>query len=110
MEAKARGKYMSVAPQKARLVIDLIRGKRVDEALTMLSLSKKAVSRDITKMLKSAVANAENNNDMDVDKLYVKRAFVDHGPTQKRMRPRAMGRGTQIRRRSSHITIVIDEL
>lgn len=101
---------MSVAPQKARLVIDLIRGKRVDEALTMLSLSKKAVSRDITKMLKSAVANAENNNDMDVDKLYVKRAFVDHGPTQKRMRPRAMGRGTQIRRRSSHITIVIDEL
>jgi large subunit ribosomal protein L22 len=110
MEAKAAGRYMGVAPQKARLVIDLIRGKKVDEALTVLSLSKKAVSRDITKMLKSAVANAENTKNLDVDKLYVKRAFVDHGPTLKRMRPRAMGRGTQIRKRSSHITIVLDEL
>ncbi len=101
---------MGVAPQKARLVIDLIRGKKVDEALTVLSLSKKAVSRDITKMLKSAVANAENTKNLDVDKLYVKRAFVDHGPILKRMRPRAMGRGTQIKKRSSHITIVLDEL
>ena len=110
MEAKAAGRYLSVTPQKARLVIDLIRGKKVDEALTVLSFSKKAVSRDITKMLKSAVANAENTKNLDVDKLYVKRAFVDHGPTLKRMRPRAMGRGTQIKRRSSHITIVLDEL
>ncbi len=110
MEAKAAGKYMSVTPQKARLVVDLIRGKKVDEALTVLSFSRKAVSKDILKMLKSAVANAENNNNLDVDKLYVKKAFVNHGPSQKRMRPRAMGRGTVIKKRSSHITIVVDEL
>ncbi len=109
MEAKAAAKYLSVTPQKARLVIDLIRGKKVDEALTVLCFSKKAVSRDITKILKSAVANAENTKNLDVDRLYVKEAFVDQGPTLKRMHARAMGRGTLIRKRSSHITIVLDE-
>jgi large subunit ribosomal protein L22 len=109
MEAKAAAKYLRVSPQKARLVIDLIRGKKVDEALTVLCFSKKAVSRDITKILKSAVANAENTKNLDVDRLYVKEAFVDHGPTLKRMHARAMGRGTLIRKRSSHVTIVLDE-
>ncbi len=109
MEAKAAGKYLRVSPQKARLVIDLIRGKKVEEALTVLCFSKKAVSRDVTKILKSAVANAENTKNLDVDRLYIKKAFVDHGPTTKRMRARAMGRGTVIRKRSSHVTIVLDE-
>jgi large subunit ribosomal protein L22 len=109
MEAKAIAKYLKGGPQKARLVIDQIRGKRVGEALSILSLSTKAVSRDIMKLVKSAVANAENNNNMDVDALYVKRAFVDRGPSMKRMHSRAQGRGTVIKKRSAHITVVLDE-
>ncbi len=109
MEARATSKYIRVSSQKARLVVDLIRGKKVDEALTILSLNKKAVSRTINKVLKSAVANAENTKKLDVDGLFVKKAFVDQGPTWKRMRARAMGRGSTIRKRTSHITIVLDE-
>ncbi|MBE9531929.1 MAG: 50S ribosomal protein L22 [Proteobacteria bacterium] len=109
MEASATAKYMKTGPQKVRLVIDQIRGKNVQDAMTILSLSDKAISYDITKLLKSAVANAENNYELDVDSLYVKKAYADGGPTQKRMRPRAMGRGNVIRKRSSHITIVLAE-
>lgn len=100
---------MRFSPQKARLVIDLIRGKKIDEALNILNFCKKAASRDITKVLKSAVANAENTNDLDADKLFVKRAYVNHGPVIKRMQAKAMGRGGLIRKRSSHITIVVAE-
>jgi large subunit ribosomal protein L22 len=110
MEAKAILKHVGVSPQKARLVIDLIRGKRVDTALGVLSLSPKAISRDISKLVKSAVANAENNEKLDIDSLYIKKAFVDAGPITKRMRPRAMGRGNVIKKRSSHITVVLDEM
>ncbi len=110
MESRATAKYVKVGPRKARLVADQIRGANVTEAFTLLKLSNKAVSKDITKVLKSAVANAENNNELDVDTLYVKTAYVDGGPTAKRMQPRAMGRGYMIRKRSSHITIVLDEL
>ncbi len=109
MEAKAILKYIRVSPQKARLVIDLIRGKDVDEALTLLDLSSKAISKDIAKLVRSATANAENTKELDVDSLYVKSAFVDQGPMAKRMRPRAMGRGNVIKRRSSHITVVLAE-
>jgi len=109
MEAKASIRYLRVSPQKARLVADLIRGKSVDEALAVLTHTKKAVSRDMAKLVKSALANAENNMNLDVDSLYVKRAYVDNGPSTKRMRPRAMGRGNILKKRTSHITVVLDE-
>ena len=109
MEASATAKYVKVGPQKVRLVIDQIRGKDVTDAMTILTLSDKSISDDITTLLKSAVANAENNHELDVDNLYVKSAYADKGPTQKRMRPRAMGRGNVILKRSSHITIVLAE-
>ncbi len=109
MEAKAILKYLKVSPQKARLVVDLIRGKKVDEALTILRFNTKAVSRDIVKIVKSAVANAENTKKLDVDKLYVKSVYVDPGPVLKRTHAKAMGRGALIRKRSSHVTVVLDE-
>ncbi len=108
-EARATSKYIRVSPQKARLVVNMIRGKKVDEALSILTLEKKAVSKPVAKLLKSAVANAENTKELDVDVLFVKKAFVDGGPTTKRMRPRAMGRGNTIRKRTSHITIILEE-
>ncbi|MFQ5354329.1 MAG: 50S ribosomal protein L22 [Thermodesulfobacteriota bacterium] len=109
MEAQAKARYIRTSAHKTRLVVDLIRGRKVDEALAQLNNSKKAVSKVVAKVLKSAIANAENTFHLDVDNLYVKRAFVDEGPTLKRMRARAMGRGVTIRKRSSHITIVLDE-
>ncbi len=109
MEAKAVLKYLRTSPQKARLVVDLIRGKKVDEAITILSFNTKAVSRDISKLVKSAAANAENTKNLNVDRLFVTRAFVDPGPTIKRTHSKAMGRGALIRRRSSHVTIVVGE-
>ena len=109
METMAKAKYVKVSPQKARLVVDLIRGKKVDQALTVLTFCNKAVSRDVVKVLKSAMANAENTKKLDLDRLYVKRAFVDDGPALKRMQEKAMGRGALVKKRSSHITIVLDE-
>lgn len=109
MEARAVAKYIRVSPQKARLVIDLIRGKNVSDALGVLNLNTKAISKDISKVLKSALSNAENTKKLDVDRLYVKRAYVDQGPSSKRMQARAMGRGYTIIKRASHITIVLDE-
>jgi len=109
MEALARAKYIRVSAHKTRLVIDLIRGLKVEAALAQLNNSNKAVSKIVAKILKSAIANAENTFHLDIDSLYVKRAFVDEGPTLKRMRARAMGRGVTIRKRSSHITIILDE-
>jgi len=109
MEARASIRYLRVSPQKARLVIDQIRGKKVEEALNILTFSPKAVARDVAKVVKSALANAENNMSLDVDSLYVKTAFVDPGPSLKRMHARAMGRGNLIKKRSSHVTVVLDE-
>ena len=109
MEAKAILRYLKTSPQKARLVVDLIRGKRVDEAITILSYNHKAVSREIVKLVKSAAANAENTKSLDVDKLYVKTGYVDGGPTLKRTHSKAMGRGAVIRRRTSHVTVVLGE-
>ncbi|GMB10006.1 large subunit ribosomal protein L22 [Thermolongibacillus altinsuensis] len=109
MQAKAVARTVRIAPRKARLVIDLIRGKQVSEAVAILRHTPKAASPIIEKVLKSAVANAEHNYDMDVNKLVITEAYVDEGPTLKRFRPRAMGRASAINKRTSHITIVVSE-
>ena len=109
METQAKSRYLLVTPRKARLVIDMIRGRSVEQALGILEFSAKRAGRMIAKTVKSAVANAENAQSVDVDKLYIARAFVDEGPTLKRFMPRAHGRATPIMKRTSHVTIVVDE-
>lgn len=109
MQAKAVAKTVRIAPRKARLVVDLIRGKQVGEAIAILKHTPKAASPIVEKLLKSAMANAEHNYDMDVNNLLVSKVFVDEGPTMKRFRPRAQGRASQINKRTSHITIVVSE-
>ncbi|HIC92294.1 MAG TPA: 50S ribosomal protein L22 [Syntrophaceae bacterium] len=109
MEAKAVAKYIRVSPQKVRLVANTIKGRKVEEALNFLKFTPKRSARIIGKVLRSAVANAEQNPGIDVDTLYIKEIFVDQGPTLKRFRPRAMGRVTRILKRSSHIKVVLDE-
>jgi large subunit ribosomal protein L22 len=109
MQAKAVARTVRIAPRKVRLVVDLIRGKQVGEAVAILNLTPKAASPIVDKVLKSAMANAEHNYEMDVTSLVVEQAFVDEGPTLKRFRPRAMGRASQINKRTSHITIVLSE-
>jgi large subunit ribosomal protein L22 len=98
-----------IAPQKARLVVDMIRGKGVEEAIGVLEFNARRASKVIAKTLKSAIANAESTQNIDVDTLYVKAAWVDGAQTQKRFLPRAHGRATRIIKRSSHVTIVVDE-
>ena len=107
MEARAVAKHVSIAPRKARIVIDLIRGKDVGEALAVLRFVPKRASRLIAKVLKSAVANAENNLDLARDTLYVAEAYIDQGPTLKRFQPRQRGQAFPILKRSSHITVVV---
>ena len=109
MEAKAIAKTVRIAPRKARLVIDLIRGKEVGEAISILKHTQKAASPVIEKVLMSAIANADHNLNLDVNSLYVKEAFVNEGTTLKRFRPRAQGRASQINKRTSHITVVVSE-
>jgi large subunit ribosomal protein L22 len=109
MQAKAVARTVRIAPRKARLVVDLIRGKQVGEAISILRLTNKAASPIVEKVLKSAIANAEHNYEMDVNNLVVTQAYVNEGPTLKRFRPRAMGRASQINKHTSHITIVVSE-
>lgn len=109
MEAKAVAKHIRVSPRKARQVIDLIRGKDVGEAFAILRFTAHKATLPISKILKSAVANAEHNYELNSDALYVKEAFVDEGPTIKRVMPRAQGRADMIKKRSSHITVVVSE-
>jgi large subunit ribosomal protein L22 len=109
MESRASTRHVRIAPQKARLVVDLIRGKRVEEAIGVLEFNSRRASKVIAKTLKSAIANAESTQNIDVDTLYVKAAWVDGAQTQKRFLPRAHGRATRIIKRSSHVTIVVDE-
>ena len=109
MKAKATARYVRISPYKARLVIDLIRGKDVAEALKILSFTPKKAARIIKKVLESAIANAENNYGMDVDKLYVSVAYVDEGPRLKRIWPRGWGRASRILKRTSHITVIVEE-
>lgn len=109
MESKAVAKYIRITPRKVRIVLDLIRGKNVAEAFAILKFTPKAGAEVVEKVLRSAVANAENNFDMDVDKLFVKAAFADQGPTLKRIHPRSRGQAFKILKRTSHVTIVVDE-
>jgi ribosomal protein L22 len=104
---RAKARYVRTAPRKARLVVDHIRGKSVDEARAILIHTPRAASRDVLKLLDSAIANAENNHELVADELKIDRVFVDEGPTLKRFRPRALGRATQIRKRTSHMTILL---
>ena len=110
MEAKAVVRNIRISPQKARLVADLIRGQNVESAMNTLRFMPKKGARILRKLVESAVANASQNESIDVDTLYVKKVYVDGGPMLKRIRPRAMGRATRILKRSSHITIVLDEM
>jgi large subunit ribosomal protein L22 len=109
MEARAVSKHLHITPRKARLVGDMIRGKGVEEALMILDFVPRKAARLISKTLKSVIANAENTQSVDVDRLYVSRITVDEGVTQKRFLPRAHGRATPLKKRSSHITITVDE-
>lgn len=109
-EAKAVARFIRVAPRKARAVVDLIRGKSLSEARTILTFTPRAASRIVKKVLDSAAANAEFNHHLKVDNLYVKEARVDQGPALKRYRPRAMGRATMVKHYTSHIKIVLAEI
>jgi len=109
MEFRARLRHLQASPQKVRLVVDLIRGKDVEEAATILKLTRKSAARPLAKLLRSAVANAENREQgVDVGRLYVKEAFVDRGPMLKRIRANTMGRAFRILKRQSHVTITLD--
>ncbi len=109
MEVKAVAKYIRISPQKARLVADVVRGMDAGQALTILRFMPKKGAAIIRKVLESAVANADQMDTVDVDTLYVKEILVDGGPMLKRFRPRAQGRANRILKRSSHITVVVDE-
>lgn len=109
MQVSATHKFARISPQKARLVADLIRGKRVESAVNILTFSDKKAADLMKKVLNSAIANAENNNGADVDELHVTAVFVDEGPQMKRMRARAKGRGNRIVKRMSHITVTVGE-
>ena len=109
MEAKAVAKYIRIAPRKIRVVMDLIRGKNIGEAFAILKYTPKVGADVIEKVLKSAVANAEHNNDMNVDNLFISAAYVDQGPTLKCIHPRSRGQAFKILKRSSHVTVVVKE-
>jgi large subunit ribosomal protein L22 len=109
MDAKAQLNYARISPRKVKIVCDLIRGKDTKTARAILMQTPKAASELMLKLLKSAVANAENNHNMDPDNLYVSETFANPGPILKRMMPRAQGRGFRINKRTSHITIVVKE-
>lgn len=109
MEAKAVAKHIRIAPRKIRIVIDLIRGKNVADAVAILKHTPKVGSEVVLKVLKSAVANAEHNFDMNSDELVVSKIFVDQGPTLKRVHPRSRGQAFKILKHTSHLTVVVDE-
>lgn len=111
-EGKAKSKYIRMAPKKVRLVTDLVKGKKIEEALNLLHFSPKRASLPVEKTVRSAIANViniEGSNKVDVENYYVKNVEVSEGPVLKRFRPRAMGRATKIRKRTSHITVIVGE-
>ena len=108
-QAVAKLSYARISSRKVKTVIDLIRNKNAGEALAILKLTPKAASELVEKLLKSAIANAENNHGMDANKLYIAEIYANQGPTLKRVRPRAQGRAFRIRKRTSHITVVLKE-
>jgi len=112
MQSVAKAKYVRIAPRKMRQVVDLVRGKRVDEAINILHFIMKGASLPVEKTIRSAVANLGNLEEgerVDVDQVYIKEAYVDEGPTLKRFRPMSMGRAGRIRKRTSHLTIVLED-
>ena len=109
MEAKAIARYVRVSPRKARLVVDLIRGKSAEDASAILKFSPQHAAEVVEKVLMSAIANAEKNNKVPAEQLYVSATFVDEGPTLKRIRPRAQGRAFRINKRTSHITVIVKQ-
>lgn len=109
MQATAHARYVRLAPRKVQLVLDLIRGKQVGDAIAILRHTPKSSSPVVEKLLNSAIANAENNFSLDPNKLVISQAYANQGPTIKRFRPRAMGRASRINKRTSHITIVVSE-
>ncbi len=109
MESRAKARAVRIAPRKVRLVVDLIRGKKVEQALRTLQFTQKRGAKVVSDLIRSAVANADQKGKIDVDTLFVKRIFVDGGVTLKRFRPMPMGRAGKIRKRTSHITVVLDE-
>ena len=108
-EVKATAKYIRIAPRKVRIVMNLVRGKSVADALAILKFTPKIGADAVEKVLRSAVANAENNFDMDVDRLFISSAFVDQGPTLKRIHPRSRGQAFKILKRTSHVTVAVEE-
>lgn len=110
MEAVAKVTHVRIAPRKVRVVIDLIRNKPVGVAIGILKNTPKSASPVVEKLLMSAMANAENNHNMDVDKLYVSEVYADQGPTLKRVRARAQGRAYRINKKTSHITLKLKEM
>ena len=108
MEARAQARYARVTPRKARRVVDLIRGLPAAEAQAVLRFAPQAASEPVGKVLASAIANAEHNNQLDRNTLVVSRAYVDEGPTLKRFRPRAQGRAYRVNKRTSHITVIVE--
>jgi large subunit ribosomal protein L22 len=110
MEARAEARYIRVSPQKARLVVDLIRGQQAGRAITILRSTNKRIAPTVEKVLRSAIANAENKStDVDVDQLYVTEAYVNEGPRMKRIRPAPMGRAYRYQKRIAHIAITVGE-
>lgn len=107
--ATAKATYIRIAPRKVQIVLDLIRNQPADKAMAILKYTPKAACEPLMKLLKSAIANAENNNNMDVSRLYVAECSVCQGPTLKRIRPRAQGRAFRINKKTSHITLVLKE-
>ena len=109
MEATAKATYVRISPRKVQIVLDLIRNQPTDKAMAILQYTPKAACEPVLKVLKSAIANAENNNGMNAENLYIAEAYANKGPTMKRIRPRAQGRAYRIEKRMSHITLVLDE-
>lgn len=109
MEARAVAKYLRASPRKVRLCADLVRGKKTEEALNILAHTPKAGAKLVAKVIRSALANAQQNKAIDVDTLYIKTIFVNQGPTLKRFRARAMGRAARIRKRTCHVTVILSE-
>ncbi len=109
MEAKAHAKHIRIAPRKVQLIMDLIRGKDVGEAISILRHTPRSASPVVEKVLNSAIANAEHNFSLDPNNLVISQAYANPGPTMKRFRPRAMGRASRINKRTSHITLVVSE-
>ncbi|MBI2372934.1 MAG: 50S ribosomal protein L22 [Deltaproteobacteria bacterium] len=106
---RASMRFLRIAPRKIRLVADTVRGKNVEDALNILRFTRKRSARHLAKLIKSAVANADQKGGINVDKLFVQHLLVDGAPTLNRWRPRAMGRATPVRRRTSHITVVLEQ-